>query len=148
MRRPVTCPAEDASAEQRGGTKGLEFDEEVEDSLSLTTAEGERPVRRDGLHRLAVVVVHFELFLLIDRVEGLFTDNDPFIKHELAQGLAKVRAFANRLGDDVTGAFEGVLDSSHFPFGVDKCGGGFGRWLAGRLLRPALGPDPFQTPAR
>lgn len=40
MRGPVPCPAENASAKQRDGAKGFEFDEEVEDgsaSRSLDT---------------------------------------------------------------------------------------------------------------
>src|SRR6266481_228949 len=109
MRCPVTCPAEDASAEQRGGAKGLEFNEEVEDGLTFATANGEHPVRRNGLHRFAVVVVHFELLLLVDCIEGLFTDNNALVEHEMPQTLAEICVFADGLGDDMAGTFEGIL---------------------------------------
>ena len=41
---------------------------EVEDALGLAAADGEHAVRGDLLHRLAIVVIHLELLLFVDRV--------------------------------------------------------------------------------
>ena len=63
-------------------------------------------MRRNGLHWLAVVVVHFELFLLIDRIQRFFADDDAFLKHESTKDLAEVGVFADGFGDDVARAFD------------------------------------------
>src|ERR1700722_16405510 len=139
MRRPIPCSAEDARTEQRDGAKGIEFDEEIEYGLCLTTADGEHPVGRDALHRLAIVIVHLELFLLIYCIQSLFADNNALIEHELAQGLAEVGVLADGLSDNVAGAFECGLDRGDFPFWIDERGWVIGDGLAGGAVGPGGG---------
>ena len=60
--------AKDTGADERGGAQRVNLDEEVEDGLGLAAANGKHAVRGDGLYRLAIVILHREFFLLIDRV--------------------------------------------------------------------------------
>ncbi len=95
-------------------------------------------MRRDGLHRLAVVVVHAELFLLVDGIQGFLADDHALIEHELAQGLAQVGVLADGLGDDVAGAFQGILDGSYFLFWIDERGSVIADGLSTGLLSPKI----------
>jgi hypothetical protein len=95
-------------------------------------------VRGDGLHRLAVVVVYFELFLLIDRIHRSFADDNAFLEHESTEGFAKVGVFADSFGDDVARALEGVPECGDFPFGIDEGSCVVSKWLPGGLLCPEI----------
>ncbi len=137
--------AEDAGADERGGAERIELDEEVEDGLGFAAANGEHAVRGDGLYRLAIVVVHLELFLLVDRVEGFLADDDAFLEQELAESLAEVGVLADGFGDDMAGAFEGILDGGDFLFGADKGGREFGEGLRCWELRPEVVGERLQA---
>ena len=137
--------AEDTGADERGGAERINLDEEVEDGLGLAAANGQHAVRGDGLYRLAIVIVHLEFFLLVDRVERFLADDDAFLEQELAQCLAEVGVLTDGLGDDVAGAFESVLDGGHFLFGADKGGCEFGEGLRGWELRPEVVGERLQA---
>src|SRR5665213_3168112 len=117
---PITGRAKDAGAEKRCRTNRIKFDEKVENGLGLAAADGQHTMRRDILHRLAVVVVHLELFLLVNGVRGFLAHDDSLFKHDAAQGLAKICVFADGLGDDVACAFKSVFRSRNFFLGVDE----------------------------
>ena len=138
MRGPVPGLAEDTGADERGGAERINLDEEVEDGLSLAAANGKHAVRGDGLYRLAIVIIHLEFFLFIDRVERFLADDDAFLEQELAECLTEVSVLTDGFGDDMAGAFEGVLDGGHFPFGADKGGCEFGEGLRCWELRPEV----------
>ena len=112
LRGPVAFGLVDAGAEESGGAGGVEFDEEVEDGLGLAATDGEHAVRGDGLHRLAVVVVHLELALLVFFLAfglgGFAGDDDALVEEELADGFAEFGGLGDGFGHDVAGTFEGV----------------------------------------
>ena len=60
--------AQNPRAEQADRAERIELDQEIEDVFGLAAADGEHSVRGNCLHRLAIIVVHLELFLLIDGV--------------------------------------------------------------------------------
>ncbi len=88
------------------------------------------------LHRLAIVVVHLELFLLIDGIGGLAAGDDALVEHKLAERLAQVGIFADGFGHDVARAFQRFVDVGDALFFADEGGGKIGERKLGGLLRP------------
>ena len=76
------------------------------------------------LDRLAVVVIHLELLLLVDlRLRRpCSADDHAFVEHHLAQRLADVGVLADHFGDDVARAFERLLDRGDALLRIDKRG--------------------------
>ena len=97
-------------------------------------------MRGDGLHRLAIVVVHLELFLLIEfllgRISGLAAGDDAIVKNPLAEHLAQVGVFADALGDDVARAFESCFNGGDAFFFIDEGRGKCCERCFTRLLLP------------
>ncbi len=145
LRRPVALCAQDVPAHEAEGALCFELDEEIEHVLPFAAADGEHAVRGDGLHRLRVLVVHLELFLRVDGVDGLAADDGAFIEHDLAQCFAQVGLFADPLRDDVARTFEGFVDGGDAEFGVDESGGEGVERIAGGLLFPEIFGEGFET---
>ena len=70
---------------------GIQFDQEVEDLFGLAAADGEHAVRGDLFDRLAVVVIHLELLLLVHRIRRFLADDDAFLEHSAAQQPCEYR---------------------------------------------------------
>ena len=85
-------------------------------------------MRGNRLHRLGVLVVHLEFFLLIDRVGDFFADHHALIEEHLAQRLAQVGVFADPLGDNVARAFESLVRRGHAQFRIHEGGGKGLQW--------------------
>ena len=60
---------------------------------------------------LAVVIVHLELLLFVDRVHRFLADDDAFLEHGVAQQLADIGVVADGFGQDVARAFQRLLDA-------------------------------------
>ena len=123
LRRPIAAFAQNMPPHERDGAFRFHFDEEVEYVFRFAAADGEHAVRRDGLRRLPVLVVHLELLLVVHRVCDLATDHHALVEYKLSQGLAQIGLFADPLGHDMARAFQRFLGSGHAEFGIHKgCG--------------------------
>ncbi len=120
------------------GALRLQFHQEEEDVFGLAAADGQHAMRGNGLHRLAIVVVHLELFLLIDGIGGLAAGDDALVEEKLAERLAQVGIFADRFGDDVARAFERFVEVGDAFFFADEGGGEVSERQRGGLLRPKI----------
>ena len=96
-------------------------------------------MRRDGLYRLVVLVVHLEFFLLIDRIRYLAAHDHAFVEHQAAQYLAQVRVLADPLGNNVPRTFQRFFRARHAEFDIHKSGCKVLQRLRGRLLLPEVG---------
>ena len=112
----------------------IDLDEEIEDALRLAAPDGQHAVRRNGLHRLAEVVVHLEFFLGILPIQRLPADEDAFIMQQPPQTLAHFGMVCNALSDDVPRAFERLRDGRDLR--IEKPGSHFKQRLRALLLRP------------
>jgi hypothetical protein len=149
MRRPIALRTQDLRPQQRGRAQRLQLDQEVQHRLGLAAPHRQHAVRRNRLHRLAILVVHLELLLLVDRVQRLLADDDAFVVHHRTQRLAQVGVLADRLRNDVPSAFERVLDRRHLLLRVHEGHGKLRQRLRGRLLRPQIvGKRPQTAIAR
>ena len=95
-------------------------------------------MRRNCLHRLRVLVVHLELFLLIRRVLHLAAHNRTLVKHQLPQRLAQVRVFAHPLGHNMPRAFKCLVHAPNAELCVHKAACKLRQCLCGRLLLPQV----------
>ena len=82
LRRPVAVGAQYARSEQADRAVRINLDEKIEDVFGLAAADGEHAVRGNRLHRLAIFVVHLELFLLVDGVDRACGWDDSLFKHQ------------------------------------------------------------------
>lgn len=71
----------------------------------------------------AVVVIHLEFLLFVDRVHYVLADDNAFLEHGMAQQFTNVCAVADGFGDNVTRTFECVLHARDTFSGVDKSRG-------------------------
>ncbi len=137
--------AQDLIPQQPDAAQRFGFDQEEQDVFAFAAADREHAVGRDGLHRLAIVVVHLELLLLVDRVGHLAADHHAFVEHELPQSLAQVGVLADHFGDDVARAFQRVGHTGNAFFRADeRCGKNFQRIGPG-LLRPQVKRERLQA---
>jgi hypothetical protein len=72
---------------------------------------------RTGFRSVPFADHTLEFFLVIDRVERFLADDDAFLEQGLAECLTEVGVLTDGLGDDMAGAFEGVLDGAHANLG-------------------------------
>ena len=124
---------------------GVELDVEVEDVFGFAAADGEHAVRGDFADRLAVIVIHFELFLVVDCAIGFGTDDDAFFEHHAPEGFAELGIFGDGFGDDVARAFESFLGSGDRLFGIDERGGKLRERQRAGLLFPEVGGEGFEA---
>ena len=96
-------------------------DPDQEEALGFTAADGQHPVARDPLERLAPVEVVLELGpLLLLSGEDLGPDSGlRFV--ELAELGPGLRIVADPFGQDVPGSREGGVDVPDFLLRVDEC---------------------------
>ncbi len=93
-------------------------------------------MRGNGFHRLAIVVIHLELFLLIGGVECFAAGDGAFVEHELPQLLAQSGVFADGFGHDVARALQRFVDGGDCFLFANECGCECGERQRGRLLGP------------
>src|SRR5581483_8555261 len=67
LRRPVAGLLVNFALDDVERTLRIQLDQKIQNIFGLAAANREHAVRRDLLHRLAIVVVHLELLLLVDR---------------------------------------------------------------------------------
>ena len=91
LRRPVSVGAQDAGTQQDARAERIDLDQEVENRLGFAAADSEHSMRGDGLHRLAILVVHLELFLLVDAVDASAALDDALFEHQVAQPACAAR---------------------------------------------------------
>ena len=106
VRRPVSWCLEDLALEASDGAQRVELDLEVKHLLVFAAANGQHAMGRDFRHRLAVVVIHLELFLLVDGAFDLAAHDYALVEHHLPERLAEIRILADHFRDDVPRAFE------------------------------------------
>jgi hypothetical protein len=136
---------QDAGTEQAARAERIDLDQEIEDRLGFATADSKHSVRGDCLHRLAILIVHLELFLLVDAVDASAALDDALFEHQVASQLAQVGVLANSLGYDVAGAFEGVLDAGYFLLHANEGGSELVQRPGGGLLIPEVVGKRFET---
>ena len=102
-------------------------------------------MRRNFRRRLAVLVIHFELLLLVDRAVRFGGNDHAFVEHHLAQRFAEVGVLADHFGDDVARAFERFVDAGDAFFGVDEGRREFGERHGRGFLVPEIQRQRFET---
>ena len=116
----------------------VQFDQKEEDLFAFATTDREHPVGRNRLHRLAVVVIHLELILLVDRIRCLAADHCSFFKHQLPEAFAHVSVLTDHLRDDVPRAFQGLFGTGDALFRTDEVSGEQFERFVRRLLCPEI----------
>ena len=145
LRRPIAFLAQDVTVNDCRGPFRRDFDEEVEHVFVFAAADGQHAMRGNRLHRLGVLVVHLEFFLLIDRVGDFFADHHALVEEHLAQRLAQVGVFADPLGDNVARAFQRLVRRGHAQLRIHEGGGKSLQWQIGFFLCPQVRGQRFQT---
>ena len=143
--RPVALQAQNMALDDGDGPLRFDFDEEVENVLAFAAPNGQHAMRGNRLYRLRVLVVHLELFLLVDRVGDLAAYYDAFIEHKSAERLAQIGVFADPLGNNVPRAFESLVYRGHAQLRIDKAGCEYLQRLGGILLRPEIRGQRLQA---
>src|ERR1700722_10657277 len=136
--RPITLFPQYARTQNGPGTQRIKFNKKVQNRFSLTPSNRKHSMRRYRLHRLAILVIHLEFFLLVDSIDRLATDDDALLEHEMAERLTQISILADDLCNDVTRAFQSFLNRADLFLSIDKAGGKLRQRNSRRFLRPQV----------
>ena len=82
-------------------------------------------MRRDGLRGFAIVVIHQKLLPGIFGLVDFAADNYAFRHHRLAKMFADIGVLADPFREDVTRAFERLVNIGDAEFGIHEARGEF-----------------------
>ena len=137
VRRPVAGRFEDLRFQVGDGARGVQLNLEVDDVFVLAAADRQHTMRRNLRGRLAIVVVHLELVLLVLRILYFVAHHNAFFQHHLAQDFSVVGILADHFGDNVARAFQGFPGVRDALFRIDKRRGELARAATDRGSAPA-----------